>query len=145
MHGEMRNAYKIFAGKPEGKWSHEDLRGIILKCIFGKYFWDVWFELILIRIETLVLKNTFGFRKDWGISWIAKRTIVFPGWTLLRGLGLRREIVSNGRLSCIMRHVVATLQAKSKRPQIDVSVAFHTSIKQTSHVLNEAILHVTSE
>jgi hypothetical protein len=37
--GEMRNAYKILVGKPEGKNHSEDLGvdGRMLKCTLGKY------------------------------------------------------------------------------------------------------------
>jgi hypothetical protein len=49
MHGEMRNAFKIVVGKPEGKNHLEDLGidgRIILKLILWKWGGSVWIRFI---------------------------------------------------------------------------------------------------
>jgi hypothetical protein len=51
----MSNACKIFAGKPEGKRPHVDLRiggMIILEWILGKYDGNMWTRIVWLRIGT---------------------------------------------------------------------------------------------
>jgi hypothetical protein len=55
--GEVRNAYKIFVGKPEGKrplLGRPSVCGrVILKSILGKeFFWWVWIGFIWLRLWT---------------------------------------------------------------------------------------------
>jgi hypothetical protein len=53
--GQMRNAYKILVGKPEGKYHAEDLRvdrRIILEWILGEKYGKLWIEFIWLRTGT---------------------------------------------------------------------------------------------
>jgi hypothetical protein len=52
-HGEIRNAYEISVGKPEGKYHVEDLGvdgRIILERILGKLGGEVWIGFIWLGI-----------------------------------------------------------------------------------------------
>lgn len=54
---------------------------------------------------------------------------IIKSWHDLHRIFYKGKLCQMGGQFCVMKHVVATLQSKSKRPQIDDSVAFHTSIK----------------
>jgi len=53
--GDRRGAYRVFVGRPEGKYHLENLGTdgrIILKWILKKWDWEAWTALIWLRIGT---------------------------------------------------------------------------------------------
>ena len=73
----MRGAYRVLAGKPEGKRQLARPRlnwRIILKWIFKKWDVETWTGLIWLRIRTAgghlwMRQWTFEFHTMWGITW----------------------------------------------------------------------------
>lgn len=80
--GEMRSAYRILVGKPEGKWQFErhSSRWIILKLIFNKNTCvRMWILLIWLMMGTSVeLSRALEFHKKRGISWLNEQLLVPP-------------------------------------------------------------------
>jgi hypothetical protein len=92
--GEVRGAYIILVGWPEGRrplgtprrrWKDN------INWILGKWGLGMWIGLIWLRVGTSggVLWTrwwTFGFHKMRGISWLAERTLSFSRRILLHGV-----------------------------------------------------------